>query len=219
VKRDWLSNWRGDVSGGVTSAILTIPVSMGYGILAMYPLGEQYVAYGLLAGLYSAIVVPIVAVLLGADTPMMYAPRSVVAFLLSSIVLHGLVRSKAGIVDLGNVGQTLTLFFFVVLVAGLFQALLGALRLGSLVQYIPSPVMAGFQNAAAVLILLSQLDSLLGFRRHVAPLQIIGHLGSVQPLTLLVGIVTALGMWHAGKVRRGFRPPSWASPPEAASTS
>src|SRR2546426_253132 len=143
---------------------------MGYGILAMYPLGEQYVAYGLLAGLYSAIVVPIVAVLLVADTPMMYAPRSVVAFLLSSIVLHGLVRSKAGIVDLGNVGQTLTLFFFVVLVAGLFQALLGALRLGSLVQYIPSPVMAGFLNAAAGPYRLVLPVSLRGRRRPWARL-------------------------------------------------
>lgn len=206
MKRDWLSNWRGDVSGGVTSAVLTIPVSMGYGILALYPLGEHYVSYGLLAGLYSAIVVPIVAVLLGADTPMMYAPRSVVAFLLSSIVLHGLVRSKAGVVDLGNVGQTLTLVFFVVLIAGLFQALLGALRLGSLVQYIPSPVMAGFQNAAAVLILLSQLDTLLGFRRHVAPLEIIGHLDSAQPLTLLVGVATALSMWHAARVSKKMPP-------------
>jgi SulP family sulfate permease len=206
MKRDWLSNWRGDISGGVTAAVLTIPVSMGYGILAMYPLGEQYVSHGLLAGLYSAIVVPMVAVLLGADTPMMYAPRSVVAFLLSSIVLHGLVRSKAGVVDPGHVGQTLTLVFFVVLVAGVFQALLGALRLGSLVQYIPSPVMAGFQNAAAVLILLSQLDPLLGFRRHVAPLAILGHLDSAQPLTLLVGASTALGMWHAGKVSKKVPP-------------
>jgi SulP family sulfate permease len=206
VKRDWLSNWRGDLAGGVTAALLTIPVSMGYGILAMYPLGERYVSYGLLAGLSSAIVVPLVAVLLGADTSMMYAPRSVVAFLLSSIALHGLVRSRAGVVDVSDVGQVLVLFFFVVLVAGLFQALLGALRLGSLVQYIPSPVMAGFQNAAAVLILLSQLDSLLGFPRHVAPLRIMGHLGSVQPLTLLVGVVTALGMWHAGSVSKQIPP-------------
>jgi SulP family sulfate permease len=206
MRRDWLSNWRGDVAGGVTSAMLAIPVSMGYGILALYPLGERYISYGLLAGLYSAIVVPIVALLLGADTPTMYAPRSVVAFLLSSIVLHGLVRSRSGIVDLGHISQVLTLVFFVVLVAGLFQALLGALRLGSLIQYIPSPVMAGFQNAAAVLILLSQLDPLLGFRGHVAPLSILGRLGSAQPLTLLVGVATALGMWNADRLSRKIPP-------------
>ena len=206
MKIGWLSNWRGDLAGGVTSAILTIPVSMGYGILALYPLGDHYVSYAVLAGLYSAIFVPITAVLLGADTPMMYAPRSVVTFLLSSIVLHNVVRSKAGIVDVDNVGQTLTLLFFVVFMGGLFQALLGALRLGSLVQYIPSPVMAGFQNAAAVLLLLAQLHVLLGLRRHLAFLEIARHLDSVQPLTLLVGVVTSLAVWHAGKLTRRIPP-------------
>jgi len=206
MKAGWLPNWRGDVAGGVTSAILTIPVSMGYGILALYPLGDQYVSHGILAGLYSAIFVPITAVLLGADTPMMYAPRSVVTFLLSSIVLHSLVRSKAGLVDLGDVGQTLSLVLFVVFMAGLFQALFGALRLGSLVQYIPSPVMAGFQNAAALLIFVSQLGPLLGLRRSVAPLEIIGHLDSVLPLTLLVGTVTSLAMWYAPRVTRRIPP-------------
>ena len=202
----WLTNWKGDVVGGVTSAVLTIPVSMGYGILAFYPLGEQYISYGILAGLYSAIFVPITAVLLGANTSMMYAPRSIVTFLLSSIVLHNVMKARTGL-DRADVGQIVTVVLFVVFVGGLFQALLGALRLGGLVQYIPSPVMAGFQNAAAVLILLSQFDSLLGFRQHVAPLRIIGHLDAVQPLTLLVGAVTSLAMWHVGKVSKRIPPP------------
>src|SRR5215475_1753971 len=181
-----MANWRGDLAGGVTSAILTLPVSMGYGILAFYPLGDAYVSYGVLAGLYGAILLPITAVLMGADTPMVYAPRSLVTFLLGSIVLHSLVRS--GTAELGDIRATLTLVLFVVLLAGLFQALFGAFRLGSLVQYIPSPVMAGFQNAAAVLIFLSQLDSLLGFRGHVAPLEIPRHLDAVEPLTVAVGL-------------------------------
>jgi SulP family sulfate permease len=207
VRSGWLSNWRGDVAGGLTAAALLIPASMGFGTLALHTLGEQYISYGILAGLYSAIFVAITAVLLGLDTPMMFVPRSVMTFLLSSVILDGLVRSKAGIVDLGDTGQTLTLVFFVVLMGGLFQALVGALRLGTLVQYIPAPVMAGFRNATAVLIVLAQLDSLLGFRRHVPPLQIIGHLGSAQPLTLLVGVVTALAMWHVGKVSKIMPPP------------
>jgi len=199
-----MANWRGDLAGGVTSAILTLPVSMGYGILAFYPLGNAYVSYGVLAGLYGAILLPITAVLMGADTPMVYAPRSLVTFLLGSIVLHSLVRS--GTAELGDIRATLTLVLFVVLLAGLFQALFGAFRLGSLVQYIPSPVMAGFQNAAAVLIFLSQLDSLLGFRGHVAPLEIPRHLDAVEPLTVAVGLVTAFAMWHAARVTAKIPP-------------
>jgi MFS superfamily sulfate permease-like transporter len=65
--------------------------------------------------------------------------------------------------------------------------------------------MAGFQNAA-VLILLSQLDSLLGFREHVPPMRIAEHLGDAQPLTLLVGVVTAFGMWYAGALSKKIPP-------------
>ncbi len=202
----WLANWKGDVAGGVTAAVLTIPVSMGYGVLAFYPLGAQYVSYGILAGLYSAILASVTAVLLGANTPMIYAPRSLVSFLLSSIVLHNLMRSRGGLVDPTDVRQTMTLVLFVVFLGGVFQALLGALRLGSLIQYVPSPVMAGFQNAAAVLIVLSQLDILLGFRQHVPPLSIAEHLGGAQPWTLLVGLVTGLGVWYAGSMSRKIPP-------------
>ncbi|HEV8440806.1 MAG TPA: SulP family inorganic anion transporter [Methylomirabilota bacterium] len=201
-----LAHLKGDIAGGVTSAILTIPVSMGYGILSFQSLGDRYVSYAILAGLYSAIIVPIVAVLLGANTTMMYAPRSVVSFLLGSVVLHTLVRSRTGIVDVRDVGRTLTLALLVVFLAGLFQALFGAFRLGSLVQYIPSPVMAGFQNAAAILMFLAQLDTLLGFRQHVPPFEIAAHLSEVRPLTLLVGLVTALAMWQGGRLIRTVPP-------------
>jgi MFS superfamily sulfate permease-like transporter len=120
----------------VAAAVLTIPVSMGC-ILSLQPLGEPCVSYGVLAGLVSAIVVPITAVRLGADTVMMYAPRSVVAFLTGSIVLHSFV--KRGAVDAADVHAALTSVFLVIFAAGLIQALLGRFRLGSLVQYIPSP--------------------------------------------------------------------------------
>jgi MFS superfamily sulfate permease-like transporter len=193
---------RGDLAGGATAAILTIPVSMGYGLLTVHALGDQYVAYGLLAGLYSAIFVPLTAVLLGADTAMMYAPRSVVAFLLSTIVLQDLVRARPPIIDPADVHRTLTVVFLIVFMAGLFQALFGALRLGTFVKYIPSPVMAGFQNAAAVLIFSSQLGALLGLGRGILPWQVPAHLGSAQPLTLLVGLLTALTMWYGPRLTR-----------------
>lgn len=201
-----LSHLQGDLAGGVTSAVLTIPVSMGYGMLALYALGDQYVSYGILAGLFSAILVPITAVLLGADTTTMYAPRSVVSFLIGSVVLHDVVRSRSGAVNLADVHQTLTLVFFVVFAAGLFQVVFGAFRLGHLVQYIPSPVMAGFQNAAAILIFLSQLDTLLGFGRHVRPLEILDHLASVRPLTCAVGVLTSVVMWHGPRLTRKVPP-------------
>lgn len=205
------SRWRtavgGELAGGVTAAVLTIPVSMGYGALAVHGLGEGYLPYGILASLYSAAIVPIVTVLLGASSATIYAPRSVVASLIGSIAVQSLVHSGSIRVDLGNVPHTLSLLMFVIFMTGLFQALFGALRFGNLVRYIPSPVMAGFQNAAALLILMSQLDTMLGLGPHAAPDAAQGRLSSVQPLTLAIGVVTALAMWHGPRLTRRLPAP------------
>ncbi len=144
---------KGDLTGGVAVAVLTIPVSMGYGLLALQPLGDGYVSHGVMAGLFSAIVVLFVGALLGGSAGLMLAPRSVVTLVMATVVLEGVVRAPAAIAAPGDTRRALTLVFFIVLAAGLFQTLFGALRLGSLIRYIPAPVMAGFQNAAAILIL------------------------------------------------------------------
>lgn len=196
----------GDISGGVTAGILTIPVSMGYGLLALQPLGEGYLSYGIVAGLMSAIVVLLACALLGGSAGLMYTPRSVVTLVMAAVVLEGVARGPAVVAAHGDVGRTLTLVFFVVFMAGLFQALFGAVRLGRLIRYIPSPVMSGFQNAVAVLILLAQVDTLLGFRRHV-PLSAIGsNLTAVQPLTLAVGLLSCLAMWYGPRLTKSIPP-------------
>jgi SulP family sulfate permease len=137
---------KGDIAGGVSVGVLTIPVSMGYGILALQPLGSGYVSYGVIAGLLSAIIVLLAGAVLGGSAGLMYTPRSVVTLIMAAVVLEGVVRGPAAVAAHGDVQRTLTLVFFIVVAAGLFQALFGALRLGSLIRNIPSPVMAGFQT-------------------------------------------------------------------------
>ena len=62
---------KGDLMGGATAALLTIPVSMGYGLLALSPFGDGYVATAVLAGLYApgALVVLGVAVVAWGKAP------------------------------------------------------------------------------------------------------------------------------------------------------
>lgn len=197
---------RGDLAGGVSAGVLTIPVSMGYGLLALQPLGDGYVSYGIVAGLVSAIVVLFAGALLGGSAGLMYTPRSVVTLVMAAVVLEGVARGPAAVAARGDVPRTLTLVFFIVVAAGLFQALFGALRLGGLIRYIPSPVMAGFQNAVAILIILAQLDTLLGFRRHVPLGQLAASLGAAQPLTLAVGLLTALVTWYGPRLKTRVPP-------------
>jgi SulP family sulfate permease len=201
-----VTSLRGDIAGGVSAGVLTIPVSMGYGILALQPLGDAYVSYGVVAGLVSAIVVLLAGALLGGSAGLMYTPRSVVTLIMAAVVLEGVVRGPGAVAAHGDIQRTLTLVFFVVVAAGLFQALFGALRLGGLIRYIPSPVMAGFQNAVAILIILAQVDTLLGFRRHVPLGQLPSSLALVQPLTLAVGVLTFLATWYGPRLTKRVPP-------------
>src|SRR5215469_16771306 len=189
------SNLAGEISGGLACAILTLPGAAGLGILALTPLGHDYIAHGILAGLYSAIFLPLTAVIIGSPGGMMFSPRSVLAFLVTTFALQSLAAPGSAIVDLADVPRTLAVLFLVIFIAGFLQAEFGAFRLGNLVRYIPSPVMAGFQNAGAILIFFSQVDAMLGFPQHVSVLHLPAAVTSVQPLTLLVGLITAVVMW------------------------
>jgi SulP family sulfate permease len=192
-----VSTIRGEVVGGATAAILSIPVSMGYGVLALHALGDQYVTHAILAGLYGATLVPLVALGLGYRGATIYAPRSILALLLGSVVLQTIVPAAAASGGTWSVRQTLTMLFLVILMAGVFQALFGALGVGTLIKYIPAPVMAGFQNAVALLILIAQLGTLTGAPSDLLPREIGRYLSAVQPLTLAIGLGTAIVIWQA----------------------
>ncbi len=200
------ANLRGDLTGGFTAAVLTIPVSMGYGVLALSPLGNSYIAIGVLAGLYAAICGCFVAVLVGAKTTMIYSPRSIITFLIGSIVLHSLVGSKSPALQGASPQLLLTLMFLIIFVGGFCQLLFGLLRLGALIKFVPAPVIAGFQNAAAILIFLSQLDAMFGFDKHVSLIGIPWHLGTAQPLNLAVGIVTCTLILNGAKITKSLPP-------------
>jgi MFS superfamily sulfate permease-like transporter len=73
------STLRDDLSGGLVSAAVAIPLAIGYGMFAFVPLGDSYFAYGALAGLYAAVVAGVVCVALG-DRDDDLAPRVTTTF-------------------------------------------------------------------------------------------------------------------------------------------
>lgn len=191
---------RAELAGGVASALLTLPLSIGFGLFAFSPLGERFAGYGVLAGLYSAIIVALVALLLRANSAIVLAPRSMQAYLVSMVVLH-LVQSESYAL-LQDPQQVLSVIFFVIFLSGAMQAAFGAIGLGSLVKYIPYPVIAGFQNAGAILLLLSQIAPLLGLSQRLEPGTLLEQLRHTQPLSLIIGVVTCLLMVYAGKLSK-----------------
>jgi sulfate permease, SulP family len=201
--RRWLVSARNDIVGGLVSAAVAIPLAMGYGMFAFVALGDAYFAHGVLAGLYTAIIVAVVSVATGDRTTTVYAPRIVTTFFLGSLVF-ALAHSEAPIIRTGNVDHTLAIIFSIILVGGAFQALFGLMRLGTLIKHTPHPVMAGFQNAAALLLFLVQLGNVLGYETHTRLAQLVSNLGSAKPV--VVALVTMIVMWHAGRVTASIPP-------------
>jgi len=202
----WKSNLRGDLTGGLVAALVTIPMSIGFGLLAFAPFGERFVSIGILTGLYGAIFLGLVAVLLGARTVTIYAPRSLIAFMIGSIAMQGFAQPPAGPLGqlepyylAGALLATLSL-------AGLIQMIFGAVRLGALVRFIPSPVMAGFQNAAALLILYSQLHIMLGLPHRLPPSALYAALADAKLLNLALGAATVAVIWIGGRLSRHLPP-------------
>jgi MFS superfamily sulfate permease-like transporter len=187
---------RDDLLGGLVSSVIAIPLAMGFGMFAFTALGDSYFAHGALAGLYAAIAVGVVCVVLGDRTTTVYAPRITTTFLLGALLYH-LAHSDAEILRGGNVHIILLAFFSIILLGGVFQALFGLVRLGSLIRFTPHPVMAGLQNAAAALLFLVQLSNVCGFDHNIPFKAVLGHLAEVKPLSLAVAFVTFMSMWNA----------------------
>ena len=120
-------------------------------------------------------------------------------FFLGLLLYSLLHRDSAGGGESG-VSATLLVFFAIILLGGVFQALFGLMRLGSLIKFAPHPVMAGFQNMAAVLLFLVQLGNVLGLDHNVRFIHVFAAIGETRPLSVLVAALTFAAMWHARRI-------------------
>lgn len=184
--------------GGGMAAIITLPASIVCGLLAFAPLGPEYTSAGVLAGITGAIVTGILASLFGGSPLQISGPRSSLAIVMGN-VLVGFTPILAVIEDATQrAALMLGLMFACVFLAGIFQVLLGMLRLGSVVKYVPHAVLAGLMNGFALIIIISQLPVLFGVDR----LSSILDFSSINPM--IVG-VSALTIGTTVFVRRFFK--------------
>lgn len=190
---------KSEITAGLVSAAVAIPLAMAFGMFAFVSLGDEYFAYGALAGLVSAAIGGFVCVASGDRSTRIYAPRITTTFFLG-LLLHSLLERAPVIDGEPDVATTLLVFFAIILLAGLLQALFGLSRLGSLIKFAPHPVMAGFQNMAAVLLFLVQLGNVMGFDHNVRFTRVFSQLGEARPLSLLVAGLTFGAMWNASRL-------------------
>jgi SulP family sulfate permease len=190
---------RSDIVAGLVSSAVAIPLAMAFGMFAFVTLGDEYFAYGAMAGLISAVIAGLVCVALGDRSTRVYAPRITTTFFLG-LLLYSLLHRDTTPTDATAIPATLLTFFAIILLGGLLQALFGLLRLGSLIKFAPHPVMAGFQNMAAVLLFLVQLGNVLGFEHNIKFTHVFGAMDQARPLSLLVAAFTFAVMWNARRI-------------------
>ncbi|MGE4423289.1 MAG: SulP family inorganic anion transporter [Pseudodesulfovibrio sp.] len=135
---------RADAIAGLTVALVLIPQSMAYAQLAGMP------AY---YGLYASFLPPLVAALFGSSRQLATGPVAVVS-LMTAASLEPLATAGSE----GYIAYAILL----ALMVGVFQFLLGVLKLGLVVNFLSHPVVNGFTNAAAIIIASSQFSKMFG---------------------------------------------------------
>ncbi|KKZ15477.1 MAG: Bicarbonate transporter BicA [Candidatus Synechococcus spongiarum 142] len=146
-------NLRGDLLGGVTAAVVALPLALAFGNAA---LGEGGAVYGL----YGAVVVGFFAALFGGTPSQVSGPTGPM-----SVAVAGVVATLAELgvnQDPDPAGELLPLVMAAVVLGGLFQILFGLLRLGRYVTLVPYSVVSGFMSGVGVIILLLQVGPFMG---------------------------------------------------------
>ena len=147
-----LRNLRGDVLGGITAAVVALPLALAFGNAALGPGGAIY-------GLYGAVVVGFLAALFGGTPAQVSGPTGPM-----SVTVAGVVAGLAAVGvprDL-SAGQILPLVMAAVVIGGLFQILFGILKLGKYITLVPYSVVSGFMSGIGVIIIALQIGPLLG---------------------------------------------------------
>ena len=135
-----LNTLRGDIFGGVTAAVVGLPVALAFGVAS---------GLGAVAGIYGAIAVGFFAAVFGGTRSQISGPTGPMAVAMAAVV------TLAGPDNLGEA-------FAIVILAGIIQILLGVLKIGRFVAYTPYSVISGFMSGIGVIIIILQILPFIG---------------------------------------------------------
>jgi len=142
------SHFRGDLFGGITAGIVALPLALAFGLQS---------GLGAAAGLYGAIFISFFAALFGGTNTQISGPTAPMTAV-SMLVIAGIVAANEG-----NVEKALPAILMVFILAGLIQIVLGFLKVGQYIRYIPYPVVSGFMTGIGVIILITQILPMMGY--------------------------------------------------------
>ncbi|KAF2305515.1 hypothetical protein GH714_006132 [Hevea brasiliensis] len=122
-----------------------------------------------IVGLYSSFVPPLVYAVLGSSRDLAVGPVSIASLILGSMLMQEVSPTNDPVSSIS---------FFFNFFAGLFQASLGLLRLGFIIDFLSEAILIGFMAGAAVIVSLQQLKSLLGITHFTKQMGLVPVLSS-----------------------------------------
>jgi SulP family sulfate permease len=168
-----IANFKGNFFGGITAGVIALPLALAFGVAS---------GAGAAAGLYGAILVGFFAAIFGGTKTQISGPTGPITVIVASIVAT-------------HPGEY-NFIFFTILLAGVFQILFGLVKLGKLIQYVPYPVISGFMSGIGVIIIILQINPLLGLKMQGNPWLTLSSLFQSIQLTnfssLFLGVLTLM---------------------------
>ena len=183
--------WKSEGLSGLATAAALLPLMLTLGLIVFSATGAPATQLGLTAAMTAFVIGGLVMIAAGRAQIPAAAPSAPTSLILGALVAR-LVQDPA--IDPSRSGSAATLLALTggtVICTGVLFGVLGLLRLGSLVRFVPQPVLAGFMNGVAVLIILSQLPPLLGIAPGAWGREGWSVLGHAHVGTLVVGLCTA----------------------------
>ena len=134
-----LKIFAGDILGSLNSAIVALPQALAFGVAT---------GFGASAGVWGAVILCFIAGIIGAKVPLVSGITGPVTIVIASI-MHALNADISSVI-------------LVIFMAGILQIILSLTSLPAIVKYVPYPVISGFMNGVGVIIIIMQINPLIG---------------------------------------------------------
>ncbi len=171
----------GDILGGLNAAVVTLPQALAFGVAT---------GFGASAGIWGAIILSFIAGITGPKTPLISGATGPVAIVLASIMIIA-------------IGYDINTAITIILMAAILQLAASLTNLPDMVKYVPYPVISGFMNGVGFVIILMQLNPLIGYKAYSSSVlsinSFIANLHAIQPESFILGLMTLIIVFFTPK--------------------